>query len=76
MYAGLKIPTHPLTRAEAVKQICILLGREPNADTLPDGMITFVDVPANSEYYIYIAEASNPHTFTLENGVEIWTALG
>lgn len=73
---GLEDSDTPLTRAEAVKQICILLGREPNADTLPTGIITFADVPANSEYYIYIAEAANPHTFTLENGVETWTALG
>lgn len=66
----------PITRAEAVKQLCLILGRDPGESSLPDGSVTFTDVPSDSEYYKYIVEAANIHTFDTVDGVELWNALG
>lgn len=68
----------PISRAETVKQLCIALGRIPSAEELSQvsGYITFSDVSDINEYYVYIIEAANSHTYVIENGTERWTALG
>ena len=66
----------PITRAETVRQLCLLLGRTPSADNLPAGIVTFADVTPENEYYVYVAEAANTHTYTFENGIEVWNGLG
>lgn len=73
---SLEDSSNPITRAETVKQLCLFLGRTPDSSSIPDGIIGFDDVPRDSEYYIYIAEAANSHTFVIENGSEKWNALG
>ena len=66
----------PVTRAETVKQLCLILGRNPDANSFSGGSITFTDVPSSSEYYKYIVEAANIHTFDVVDGAEMWNALG
>lgn len=75
---GLEDSDEPITRAETVKQLCGVLGRTPTEDTLKGvtGIIGFTDVTADNEYYIYIMEAANTHTYDIVNGSEVWNAMG
>lgn len=75
---GLDDSAEPITRAEAVKQLCGVLGRMPTNETLNGitGVISFTDVAAENEYYIYIMEAANTHTYDIVNGSEVWNAMG
>lgn len=70
-------PDVNLTRAEAVKTICLMLDREIDAQALSGvkDYTVFSDVAADNEYYCYIEEAANTHEYTKENDKEVWTAL-
>ena len=53
-----------------------VLGRDKlTMDSLLDGMKKWHDNPASAWYYLAVQEATNSHDRTMENGVELWSAL-
>ncbi|WP_281692858.1 Cna B-type domain-containing protein, partial [Agathobaculum desmolans] len=69
-------PERDITRAEAMTLINRVLGRDKlTMDSLLDGMKKWHDNPASAWYYLAVQEATNSHDRTMENGVELWSAL-
>lgn len=68
----------PITRGETVKQLCGVLNRTVTVNTFAhmSGFISFEDVKPENEYYIYIIEAANTHSYDMVNGSEIWNSIG
>lgn len=65
----------PLTRAEAVGVTNILLGRDSvTAESIAGCNYTcFPDVLQSEDYFYDIIEASNSHSYSIKNGIEIWS---
>lgn len=76
---GLFIPQSDVIRAEGVTIINRLLGRTPaSADDLLEDRVHWPDCDVPSQwYYLYVQEATNSHTYQLdeETGQERWTSL-
>ena len=69
-------PNVAITRAEAVTLINRVLDRDTlTSSSLLDGMKTWPDNAQTAWYYLAVQEATNGHTCTMENGVEVWTEL-
>ena len=69
-------PDVAITRAEAVTLINRVLDRDTlTSSSLLDGMKTWPDSAQSAWYYLAVQEATNGHTCTMENGVEVWTEL-
>ncbi len=71
-------PENNITRAEAVTLLNAVMGRSAaEEETLAlisaGGARHFCDVDTSAWYYAQVMEASMPHSFTLEEGAEVWT---
>ena len=68
-------PDQSVTRAEAIKVINIVLGRDLVAGELCDDMIVWVDnMDTDAWYYYAIQEATNSHTYLITDH-ESWTGI-
>ncbi len=68
-------PDRAITRAEAAKLMCAVLGRNADKVALAMGMArSFSDVSADHWAYAYIADASTARETVKLGGFEIWTA--
>ncbi|MBQ2865641.1 MAG: InlB B-repeat-containing protein [Clostridia bacterium] len=66
-------PDDTITRAEAIAVVNRTLERHPDAEHFVSGMIEWPDNMDTSKwYYAHIQEATNSHTYRIENGVEVW----
>lgn len=73
---GTFIPNAYITRAEAATVINKLLQRTPNMNHLLPNMIIWPDNPITSWYYLEMQEATNSHTYNIENtDYEIWVKI-
>lgn len=62
-----------ITRAEAAKIMCEILGREGDTNDNRDMIGTFLDVSPNRDDFWYIAESTLNHEFEYADGNEVWT---
>ena len=68
-------PDRPITRAEAAKLFCVMMGRYPDKVAIAMGMAReFADVSADHWAYPYIADASTARDAIKFGSFEIWTA--
>lgn len=69
-------PDANLTRADAVKAICQITDRIIDSSSLQNvsDYNTFPDVTEDSDYYYYIVEAANSHSYTRDTD-EVWTEI-
>lgn len=68
-------PDRPITRAEAAKLICAVLGRSADKVALAMGLgRQFADVSADHWAYAYIADAATARESVKFGSFEIWTA--
>lgn len=68
-------PDRPITRAEAAKLMCAVLGRSADKVALAMGLgRQFADVTADHWAYAYIADASTARETAKLGSFEIWTA--
>ena len=68
-------PDRPITRAEAAKLMCAVLGRSADKAAVAMGMArAFTDVDADHWAYLYIADASTARETVKLGSFEIWTA--
>ena len=68
-------PDRPITRAEAAKLMCAVLGRNIDKVAVAMGMARqFTDVSADHWAYAYIADASTARETVKLGSFEIWTA--
>lgn len=68
-------PNNTITRAEVTAVVNRMLARSADqsfVDLHTDGLTRFPDVSEDYWAYYQIAEASNPHNYTVENGAERW----
>ena len=69
-------PDRPITRAEAAKLFCVVLGRNPDKVAIAMGMgREFADVSADHWAYPYIADVSTARESVKFGSFEIWTAV-
>lgn len=69
-------PTAPITRAQAVKVVNRVLGRQADTDKIAtgSGILHFIDVPLDQWYYPEVMEAAIGHEHTTSAGLETWTS--
>lgn len=68
-------PDRPITRAEAAKLVCAVLGRRADKVALAMGLgRQFADVTADHWAYAYIADAATARESVKFGSFEIWTA--
>ena len=68
-------PNQYITRAEAMKIVNGILGRDSVTGDLLDDMVIWSDnLDPDAWYYYIVQEATNSHEYVIDNDEETWTA--